>query len=110
MHRSKKLRKNDTKKILTPILPSLIVIISKVALVQKVSSKDKFRIFSTEHLKVVEEHFNEVEIMYEDISKVIHGTTSAFYDVVMGEFNAKVEVQNRSESKIGCGCVVIQER
>ncbi|MBF2463458.1 endonuclease/exonuclease/phosphatase family protein [Listeria welshimeri] len=43
----------------------------------------------------------EVEAMYEDITKAIHGTTSCFYNVVMGDFNAKVGVQECDESKIG---------
>ncbi|CAH2097258.1 unnamed protein product [Euphydryas editha] len=44
---------------------------------------------------------DEVEALYEDISKALHGTTSAFYNVVMGDFNAKVGVQDRDESVIG---------
>lgn len=44
---------------------------------------------------------DEVETMYEDISNALHGTTSTFYSVVMGDFNAKVGVQKRGESRIG---------
>ncbi|KAJ0183213.1 hypothetical protein K1T71_001189 [Dendrolimus kikuchii] len=43
----------------------------------------------------------EVEAMYDDITKAIHGTTSAHYNVVMGDFNAKVGVQKRDEPIIG---------
>jgi len=41
------------------------------------------------------------EAMYEDIAKAIHATTKAHYNVVMGDFNAKVGVQERGETKIG---------
>ena len=44
---------------------------------------------------------DEVEAMYEEISRAIYGTTAAFYNVVMGDFNAKVGVRGREESKIG---------
>ncbi|KAJ0175113.1 hypothetical protein K1T71_009254 [Dendrolimus kikuchii] len=43
----------------------------------------------------------EVEAMYDDITKAIHGTTSAHYNVVMGDFNAKVGVQKCDEPIIG---------
>ncbi|XP_059051337.1 craniofacial development protein 2-like [Achroia grisella] len=41
---------------------------------------------------------DEVESMYEDISKAIHNTSKAFYNIVMGDFNAKVGIQTGSES------------
>lgn len=42
-----------------------------------------------------------VEEMFEDISKALHSTTKAHYNVLMGDFNAKVGVQNSSESVVG---------
>ena len=41
------------------------------------------------------------EAMYEDIAKAMHSTTKAHYNVVMGDFNAKVGLQERGESKVG---------
>ncbi|KAJ0181232.1 hypothetical protein K1T71_003317 [Dendrolimus kikuchii] len=43
----------------------------------------------------------EIEAMYDDITKAIHGTTSAHYNVVMGDFNTKVGVQGCDEPIIG---------
>ncbi|RVE42210.1 hypothetical protein evm_013143 [Chilo suppressalis] len=42
-----------------------------------------------------------VEEMYEDISRALHTTTKAHFNVVMGDFNAKVGVQTCSESMLG---------
>ncbi|KAI8440552.1 hypothetical protein MSG28_001794 [Choristoneura fumiferana] len=44
---------------------------------------------------------DEVEDMFDDISKALHFTTRAHYNVVMGDFNAKVGVQSYSESVVG---------
>ncbi|XP_072938827.1 uncharacterized protein [Epargyreus clarus] len=43
---------------------------------------------------------DEVEVMYEDISKAIH-TSKSYFTVVMGDFNAKLGVQYGDESKVG---------
>ncbi|RVE45805.1 hypothetical protein evm_009555 [Chilo suppressalis] len=42
-----------------------------------------------------------VEEMYEDISRALHTTIKAHFNVVMGDFNAKVGVQTCSESMLG---------
>ena len=44
---------------------------------------------------------DEVEDMYEDISKALHNTTKAHFNVVMGDFNGKVGIQTGNESRIG---------
>ncbi|XP_064076267.1 craniofacial development protein 2-like [Vanessa tameamea] len=44
---------------------------------------------------------DEVEEMFDDISRALHSTTKTHYNVVMGDFNAKVGVQNCSESVVG---------
>lgn len=44
---------------------------------------------------------DEIEAVYEDIDKAIHNTTKTHFVVVMGDFNAKVGVQERGESAIG---------
>ncbi|RVE49141.1 hypothetical protein evm_006262 [Chilo suppressalis] len=44
---------------------------------------------------------DEVEDMFDDISRALHSTTKTHYNVVMGDFNAKVGVQNCSESVVG---------
>ncbi|XP_046966937.1 craniofacial development protein 2-like [Vanessa cardui] len=44
---------------------------------------------------------DEVEAMYEDITRAIGGTTTAHYNIVMGDFNAKMGVQERDELRIG---------
>lgn len=44
---------------------------------------------------------DEVEEMFDDISRALHFTTKTHYNVVMGDFNAKVGVQNCSESVVG---------
>lgn len=38
--------------------------------------------------------------MYDEINTALHSTTSANYNVVMGDFDAKVGVQKRNELKI----------
>ncbi|XP_072943439.1 uncharacterized protein [Epargyreus clarus] len=43
---------------------------------------------------------DEVEVMYEDISKAIH-TSKSYFTVVMGDFNAKLGVQYGDESRVG---------
>ncbi|XP_022829298.1 craniofacial development protein 2-like [Spodoptera litura] len=43
----------------------------------------------------------EVEEMYEDISRALHTTQKAHFNVVMGDFNAKVGVHISGESVIG---------
>ncbi|RVE42997.1 hypothetical protein evm_012343 [Chilo suppressalis] len=44
---------------------------------------------------------DEVEDMFDDISRALHSTTKTHYNVVMGDFNTKVGVQNCSESVVG---------
>ncbi|XP_046976516.1 uncharacterized protein LOC124542632 [Vanessa cardui] len=44
---------------------------------------------------------DEVEELFDDISRALHFTTKTHYNVVMGDFNAKVGVQNCSESVVG---------
>ena len=44
---------------------------------------------------------NEVEEMYEDITKALHTTQKAHFNVVIGDFNAKVGVQPYRESIVG---------
>lgn len=43
----------------------------------------------------------EVEDMYQDINKALHNTTKTHFNVVMGDFNAKVGVQMCDESRVG---------
>jgi hypothetical protein len=45
--------------------------------------------------------YEEVEKIFDNISKALHFTTKTHYNVVMGDFNAKVGVQNCSESVVG---------
>jgi hypothetical protein len=44
---------------------------------------------------------HEVEEIFDDISKALHFTTKTHYNVVMGDFNSQVGVQNCSESVAG---------
>jgi hypothetical protein len=44
---------------------------------------------------------DEVEEIFDDISKTLPFTTATHYNVVLGDFNAKVGVQNCSESVVG---------
>lgn len=44
---------------------------------------------------------DEVEDMFDDISRALHFTTKTHYTVVMGDFNAKVGVQICGESAVG---------
>ena len=44
---------------------------------------------------------DEVEDMFDDISRALHSTTKTHYNVVMGDFNAKVGVQTCGESVMG---------
>jgi hypothetical protein len=44
---------------------------------------------------------DEVEEIFDDISKALHFTTKTHYNVVMGNFNAEVGVQNCSELLVG---------
>ncbi|KAA5776015.1 hypothetical protein F3H09_33140, partial [Pseudomonas aeruginosa] len=50
---------------------------------------------------------DDVEIVYDDITRALHDTTKAHFNVVMGDFNAKVGVQTCDESvrgSFGYGC------
>lgn len=46
--------------------------------------------------------YEEVKALYDDIPRALHGTTCAHYNVVvvMGDFNAKIGVQEGDELKI----------
>nr|ADI61810.1 endonuclease-reverse transcriptase [Bombyx mori] len=44
---------------------------------------------------------DDVEIVYDDITRALHDTTKAHFNVVMGDFNAKVGVQTCDESVLG---------
>lgn len=62
-----------------------------------------YTVFNNKHILFYSILFSDdvAEEMYEDISLALHNTTKTHYNVVMGDFNAKVGVQNGSESKIG---------
>ena len=45
--------------------------------------------------------YDEVEAVYDDITRALHNTIKIHFTVVMGDFNAKVGAQESGESVIG---------
>ncbi|XP_052742326.1 craniofacial development protein 2-like [Bicyclus anynana] len=85
-------------------------LVNNVVKVESVSSRVAFlvlRITKRYSLKVIQVYAptsthpdEEVEVLYEDISKAIHASNS-YYNVVMGDFNAKLGERSGSELKVG---------
>ena len=85
-------------------------LVNNVVRVESVSSRVAFlvlRITKRYSLKVIQVYAptsaqpdEEVEVLYEDISRALHASNS-YYNVVMGDFNAKLGERSGSELRVG---------
>ncbi|CAG4966203.1 unnamed protein product [Colias eurytheme] len=88
-------------KVLCPNIVEISSVSPRVAyLIIKISKRYSLKVIQV-YAPTSAHSDEEVERLYEDVSSALHSTKKAHFNVVMGDFNAKVGIQRCSESAIG---------